>query len=198
MGYFEYCTKADVLAECANSSAYTDAWIISRIQQASSRINELTGMVFANTTMVLQYEADGRETYITHYPIIGISSVKLYSSDGSLLQDYPVGSYRNYDKSIMFIAGGVGRLEITGTFGTLENGATPLSIKQACIRMTILALPKAENATASDPNAIASERMGDYAVSYKTDPNAPITGDGYVDDRLRPFLFSDGLVIDAI
>jgi hypothetical protein len=169
-------------------------------------------MVFANTTMVLQYEADGRETYITHYPIIGISSVKLYSSDGSLLQDYPVGSYRNYDKSIMFIAGGVlnytdlvgmfppsvGRLDITGTFGTLENGATPLSIKQACIRMTILALPKAENATASDPNAIASERIGDYAVSYKTDPNAPITGDSYVDDRLRPFLFSDGLVIDAI
>lgn len=223
---YSYATIAEARAEGITVAQADDARLQELLDIATAWIERATGTFFSVKNKVYDMDGIGKNTVVLPAPIISISAVQVDPEDGeayrdALLTDLKIyyGPEFNYEPRITFrktVDGDVSRfplgeknVKVTGEFGFLENGTTPVLIKRACIRMAVRFIEELGDEDGylaslragmlkSESTDGHSYSLGDIDRGRNSEPYTDLlTGDPEIDGILMEYSY-EPIVIEAI
>jgi hypothetical protein len=145
-----YIERADVRAQGFAEAKYSNDMVDEAIETACAYIDRITGRWFEARNKTLLLDGDGTDLLQLHIPILSITSVEtrqvLNAWTLHSLDEFAVyaGEDNNSYPRIRFMPYGVycrfplkpQSVRIVGSFGYLENDATPVMIKRAALELS--------------------------------------------------------------
>jgi len=199
-----YATLLQVRDEGVSVAMASDARVTALLDQASTRIDNINGSWFESRAETITKEGPGTKYLHLHVPIITVTQIDYVERFSGVTTTVAAANYLVYtavkNPVIRNLVGdwntGPQAYDITGTFGWLEDSATPDDITTACIMLVIRGVPQL-----ADEDAALERRTGDLkqvvvqgrSESWGTGAGGVAlslggdTGDAEIDRLLAPY-----------